>query len=154
MLPMLPMQGDKFFVIIIISLSLITPNGHFRPITNLKTNIMKNLTEKEKNVKKYQQELTKTLLYISAYADKDGFTPIDKNFVADYLDIDRTDMDFYIEQLIRQRFIKETLKICEENGDAIYKFIFPDKKEDYILRNLYTNDFLKRQARKLLILYA
>jgi len=115
---------------------------------------MKPVNNKIETANKLKQNLAKNLLFVAAYADKDGFVPIDKNFVADYLDIDRTDMDFYIEQLIRQRFIKKTQKICEENGDAIYKFIFPDKKEDYILRNLYTNDFLKRQVKKLLILYA
>ena len=115
---------------------------------------MKNLTEKIETADKLKQNFTKNLLFVAAYADKDGFVPIDKNFIADYLDIDRTDMDFYIDQLISQRFIKKTQKICEANGDAIYKFIFPNRKEDYILRNLYTNDFLKRQVRKLLFLYA
>jgi hypothetical protein len=115
---------------------------------------MNNLTGKIETANKLKQNLAKSLFFVAAYADKDGFVPIDKNFVADYLDIDRTDMDFYIDLLIQQRFIKKTPKICEENGDTIYMFIFPNKKKDYILRNLYTNDFLKRQAKKLLILYA
>lgn len=69
----------------------------------------------------YQPEVIKTLLYLMAFSDENGFITLDTDLMCEVLKRDSNKNDDYINRTVNAGLIKQTYKA--ERGNIIYKIL-------------------------------